>query len=241
MHRNVYNTHNRYRNRNRSQMKRFLSVVLFVILVFLLGIWLGKGRAGGERVFLETQLEEKTQKITQLQDEIMQSRANAQTAEMRYTQLQNDVLKELPFDGPLRDLIEQLRLRLDEGVNPERLSFAIKAARPPQNCTDPKIKRFVLSTPVYQGPDSQVEIDENVFVTGEGVSAKNENGSPEAWYNPAKPIKMTFSSKQGKTKTKKGTLPFSDTMVVGDKEYRFTLSEGARSFLKVTYDHCDYP
>jgi len=174
MHKNVYNTHNRYRNRNRSQVRRLFMSIMFVLLVFLLGIWLGKGRAGGERVFLDAQVKEKTAQIVNLEEELMLSRSNAQTAEMRYTQLQNDVLKELPFDGPLRSLIEELRLRLDEGVNPERLSFAIKAARPPQNCTDPKIKRFVLSTPVYQGPDSKVEIDDNVFLTGEGSSAKND-------------------------------------------------------------------
>ena len=241
MHKNVYNTHNRYRNRNRSQVRRLFMSIMFVLLVFLLGIWLGKGRAGGERVFLDAQVKEKTAQIVNLEEELMLSRSNAQTAEMRYTQLQNDVLKELPFDGPLRSLIEELRLRLDEGVNPERLSFAIKAARPPQNCTDPKIKRFVLSTPVYQGPDSKVEIDDNVFLTGEGSSAKNDKGALEAWYNPAKPVKVTIQSKDGKQKTKNSTLPFSDTMVVGDKEYRFTLSEGARSFVKVTYDHCDYP
>ncbi len=241
MHKNIYNTHNRYKNRNRSQLKRLVFILSFMAFLFFVGIWLGKSRATGELSFVDNQLKSKTAEINELQESLMQARADAQTAEARYTQLQNDVLEELPFDGPLRSLIDELRQRLEEGVNPERLSFAIRAARPPQNCTDAMIKRFVLSTPMYQGPDSQVEIDGNIFVSGEGVSAKNSNGEPEAWYNPAKPVTIKLTTKAGAVQTKKGALPFSDTIVVDDKEYRFTLSEGARSFVKVTYDHCDYP
>ena len=241
MHNNVYNTHNRYRNRNRAQFKKLAFLTAFVGALFFIGLWLGEGRSGSEQTYFKSQVEDRTKQIEELQEELMLSRANAQTAEMRYEQLQNDVLAELPFDGPLRDLIEELRSRLDEGVNPERLSFAIKAARPPQNCTDPAVKRFVASTPAYQGPDSDVEIDGKVFVTGRGSSAKNTEGDAEAWFNPAKAVSITFETKTGRIQTKKGALPFSDTMIVDDKEYRFTLSEGARSFIKVTYDRCDYP
>lgn len=240
-HKNIYNTHNRYKSRNREQFKRFLSTVLFVLLVFLLGLWLGKSNIENKTTLLASQAEERTKMIKTLEGDLIAARAGAQTVEARYQQLQDDVLKELPFDGPLRDLIEELRARLEEGVNPERLSFAIKAARPPQNCTDPQVKRFVASTPNYQGPDSQVEIKGGVFVLGEGTSAKSDDGAPEAWYNPAKPVKITIKTQAGKSKSKKKTLPFSDTMIAGDKEYRFTFSEGTRSFVKVTYDSCDYP
>ncbi len=238
---NMYNTHNRYKNRNRIQFRRSLLIFLSFVALFCVGIWFGKSRSESEQSFLSAQLAEKTNEIGLLQDDLMRARATAQTAETRYTQLQNDVLKELPFDGPLRTLIEELRQRLDEGVDPERLSFSIKATRPPQNCTDPAVKRFVIATPAYKGPESRAEIESALFVSGHGRSAKNTSGAPEAWYNPAQPVQIVFETKDGTRQTKKGALPFSDTMIVKDKEYRFTLSEGARSFVKVTYDRCDYP
>ena len=198
MHRNIYNTHNRYKNRNRAQFQRFVFNIVLIVSLFFFGIWLGKNRSEGEVGLLKEQVHERSQEIVRLQEELTLSRANAQTAETRYKQLQDDVLEELPFDGPLRKLIEELRARLEDGVNSERLLFAIKAARPPQNCTDPQIKRFVASTPSYKGPDSVVEIEEIVSVSGEGVASKNEKGDAEAWYNPAKPVKITFETKSGK-------------------------------------------
>jgi hypothetical protein len=30
-------------------------------------------------------------------------------------------------------------------------------------------------------------------------------------------------------------------MIAAGREYRFTLSEGEKSFIKVTFDSCDYP
>jgi len=42
-------------------------------------------------------------------------------------------------------------------------------------------------------------------------------------------------------KKKRGTLPLYHTAVIGDRQYRFTVSEGAQSFAKVTFDSCDYP
>lgn len=240
-HKNIYNTHNRYKSRNRSQFRQLIGLSVAFGTLFFLGLVLGRSNVENQSEALTTQIKEKTAQVKTLEEELMLARANAQTIEARYQQLQNDVLKELPFDGPLRDLIEELRARLDGGVNPERLSFAIKAARPPQNCSDPQVKRFVVSTPNYQGPDSQVEIKGGVSVSGAGVVAKNKEGSPEAWYNPAKPVTITMKADNGKKKSKKRTLPFSDTMIVNGKEYRFTFSEGTRSFVKVTYDFCDYP
>ena len=241
MHNNNYNTHNRYRSRNRIQMRRFIFNLCFLITMFFLGLWLGKGGSSGRILILEAQIQEKTKEIEAIQENIIASRADAQIAETRFKQLQNDVLEEIPFDGPLRDLIDGLRSRIDEGVNIERLSFAIKAARPPQNCTDPEIKRFIVVTPSYNGPDSIVDIEDTLSISASGSVSKDNKGKAEAWYNPAKSVTVNFMPKQGEKKSKKATLPFSNTLIVGDKEYRFTMSEGARSFIKVTYDRCDYP
>ena len=44
-----------------------------------------------------------------------------------------------------------------------------------------------------------------------------------------------------KTDNKAGIMPLHHSVVSGNREYRFTIEEGARSFAKVTFDSCDYP
>ena len=45
----------------------------------------------------------------------------------------------------------------------------------------------------------------------------------------------------GKQTVKESLLPIQQSLVVGNKEYRFTVAAGERSFMSVTSDSCDYP
>ena len=127
-------------------------------------------------------------------------------------------------------------------MDPQRLSFVIRSARPPSNCSDPITKRFVVSTPAYQGADSTITIAEGKLrIKAAGASSRSKDGKPEAWYDPAKRLKISFTPLNGKPEHKNGIMPLQHSMVVGNREYRFNVSEGARSFAKITYDSCDYP
>ncbi|MCF8496768.1 MAG: hypothetical protein K9G62_08930, partial [Alphaproteobacteria bacterium] len=144
-------------------------------------------------------------------------------------------------EGPMQSLVDLVRKQLDEGMDPARLTFAIRSARPPQNCSDPESKRLVISTPAYKGPPSQIGIAEGaIVITGAGVSATNSTGAPEAWYDPSRKVSISFTA-GGKTETETGVMPLRHSVVAGGREYRLTIEEGARSFAKVTFDSCDYP
>lgn len=78
-------------------------------------------------------------------------------------------------------------------------------------------------------------------VTGEGAPSVSVAGQPEAWYDPGKPVKVIFTEIGGKQTIKEGLLPVQHALVVGSKEYRFTVAAGDRSFIVVTSDSCDYP
>ena len=52
---------------------------------------------------------------------------------------------------------------------------------------------------------------------------------------------MAFTQLGGKSVKAEGTLPLHRSIVAGDNEYRFTFLPGARGFLSVTADRCDYP
>lgn len=240
-----YNPYDRYRRRASSRLAGVLGVFIFMGLSCAFGYWLGGQTTANRAVYLQSQLEEQLKIGEQLQSHVTELSAEAQTANTRYEQLQATVAETIP-EGPMQDLITILRKQLDEGMDPQRLEFVIRSARPPRNCTEPETKRFVISTPANTGPDSQIEIaDGAIVIKGTGISAANSKGQKEAWYDSSKAVTIEFIVEPGtesaRTDKKVKTMPLHHSVVLGNREYRFTVEEGAQSFARVTFDSCDYP
>lgn len=237
---NTYNPDARYKQRAAQRFVNFLKFLSVVIMSILIGFWMGRQYGAEQSIVLKDKVDTLTQERDFLQENVTDLSAQAKTAETRYKQLQDQVDSIIP-KGPMQDMATLLREQLEQGMDPERLSFVIRSARPPTNCSEPDLKRFVLSTPANKGPASKVAIAEGaIVIEGSGQSSRNEKGQPEAWYDPAKPVKIVFDH-NGKKEIKRRTLPIRYSVVVGDREYRFTIESGARSFAKVVYDSCDYP
>jgi len=235
-----YNPNDRYRQRAAQRTTNFLVGVFVFGLVFAGGFWLGGMRAKQNTYILEEENRSLATERDTIQEEMTVLRAETQTASVRLEQIKTDY-DELLSEGPMKNLLVLIRKQLEGGVAAERLESVILSARPPQNCSEPDHKRFVVDTPVYKGPKSQSSIAGGVVkISGEGVSAQNAQGQKEAWFDVSQPVKLTFKNSM-EAKTKEGMLPLYYSMVVEDKEYRFTVSEGEKSFAKVTYDFCDYP
>lgn len=235
-----YNPHNRYRERSKHRMTNAISMILVIALSSCVGFWMGK-QYGVEKVISQKDLvEELTRERNLLQNSLTELRAEAQTANTRYEQIKAEYNALMP-EGPMQDLTRLVREQLTQGMAPDRLAFVIKSARPPTDCTDPETKRFVVSTPTYTGPASNVVIaDSGIVISGKGSSAFNKDGKAEAWFDPAQNVEITFSSPAGQ-EVKKGIFPIRHSVVVGSREYRFTIEEGAKSFAKVVFDSCAYP
>ncbi len=235
-----YNPHTRYKERNAQRMASALGVIAVILISVLIGFWLGKQFGAEHLITLKDEVKTLRQERDDLQTQVAELGATAQTANKRYTQLQEEVDSILPA-GPMQDLVTLVREQLKQGMDPERLSFVIRSARPPSGCTEAKSKRFVIKTPAYSGPESLANVaDGNVKVGGNGQSARNAKGLPEAWFDPLKTVEVFFMS-EGKREVKKGILPLRYSTVVGNREYRFTIEKGPRSFAKVFYDSCSYP
>jgi hypothetical protein len=235
-----YNPHTRYKEKAAQRLASTLGIMAVIIISVLVGIWMGKQFAAEQLIKLKDETVALTQERNLLRDQVTELSAAAQTANKRYEQLQAEVESVLPA-GPMQDLVTLVREQLEQGMNPERLAFVIRSARPPTGCVDPESKRFVVRTPAYKGPDSVAEIAEGaVVIYGSGLSARNDEGKPEAWYDPSKKVEIFFRVKD-KTEKKKGVLPLKYSVVAEGREYRFTVESGAKSFAKVTYDSCDYP
>ncbi|MDY0029239.1 MAG: hypothetical protein RBR86_04765 [Pseudobdellovibrionaceae bacterium] len=237
-----YNPRDRYRDR---AVKRFNKAIGFLILFggfVVVGFMVGRENAVSQIESLQKDLVSRDEQMKELQNELTSVRADAQTATSRFELLREQYEKDLPQGGPTREIFEMVRKQIEEGMAPERLAFVIRSARPPRNCTDPSSKRFVVRTPAYNGPSSTVTVGEGaVTVSGTGESSHGRGGQVEAWFDPTQKITVTFKTADGEDETRTGVLPFQHSLIAAGREYRFTLAEGEKSFVKVTFDSCDYP
>lgn len=237
----LYDPGSRYRRRAAERKRKMMSTLIFLALLAGFFYWLGGQVVRSSEAAYKQQAIKLQDEKESLENRMTALDANLQTLRMEYEQLQTRYQEEVPT-GPLKDLADLARQQLSDGIAKDRLEFVIRSAQPPRNCTSPETKRFVTRTPFYSGPDSFVSfVNKTVTITGEGDSAISSAGNPEAWFDPGKPVKITFTSLGGKEVVKEGLLPIHHSMVVGDKEHRFTIAKGQRSFIDVTSDSCDYP
>lgn len=237
-----YNPRSRYRERQSKRTNAVILTILVAAAFIGFGFWMGRQHVVFQIESLKKEAVSAKADAKKMQEDLTRTRAESQTSNLRFEQLQQQYDQELPAEGPTRELVKLLRKQLDDGMSPERLSFVIRSARPPRNCSDPLTKRFMVKTPAYSGPDSAATIGEGaVSVSGIGASSRNKNGQLEAWYDPTQAVTVAFKTAAGDLERKKGTLPIQHSLIAAGREYRFTLSEGEKSFIKVTYDSCDYP
>lgn len=237
-----YNPRRRYLERDRKRNAKIIAGIVFFAAIAIICFWLGRQHAAFQINSLKNETEETRTQIAVIQDEVIKLRAETQTANSRFEQLQQQYQEELPDEGPIRDLIELVRKQIADGMSAERLAFVVRSARPPRNCTDPASKRFMVKTPAYTGPDSSASFGEGaVTIAGVGASSRNQNGEPQAWFDASQPVTVTFKTTGGVSEKKTSVLPMQYSLIAAGREYRFTLSEGEKSFVKVTYDSCDYP
>ena len=180
---NSYNPHTRYRDRAAQKTMNFFKFLAIAIIFVLCGFWLGKQYGAENLIMLKDRVVSLESERDLLQDNVTELSSKAQTADMRFEKLQEEVNSIIP-KGPMQDLVTLVREQLKQGMDPQRLSSAIRSARPPSNCTQPETKRFVVKTPAYKGPLSFARVaGGNITITGAGKSARNAQKLPEAWYD----------------------------------------------------------
>ena len=145
--------------------------------------------------------------------------------------------------GEARDLFKLMSSQLSAGVPAKRLGFVIREAKAANECENaPETRRFILRTKGARGKNNWVGYAKSaIVITGIGEPAKGADGRPQAWYDPAKPVKIQFTRVGGKVQEIEGQLPLSHGVVLGNTEYRFNIVTGPRGFVVVSGDKCKYP
>ncbi len=185
---------------------------------------------------LETEVAGLQQQSAALATDLAKARETISGWEARYQ-------REVPT-GFVREMMQLVQQKLEAGADQERLAFLVSAADKPRVCDEqPETKRFIVTTELQNGGanDAVSFGDRSITVTAKGEAARDSSGNLEAWYDPEKPLTLVFTHLGGKTVTAKGALPLHYSVVSGDNEFRFTALPGARGFLTVTADRCDYP
>lgn len=230
----------RYNHRARQDLYRGIGVISAFIIAIVIGYAGGQKKHEQQIRQLSEQNKELKESSRQYEQQATQSRADLQTQIVKFQQLESQYARDVP-QGDLGLLTALVKEQLDKGLAVERMVQIIRAAQPPRNCSQAVNKRFILSTPEYKGPESAITFaDGTVTVTGSGESSINSKQEKEAWFDPGKPVKINFTIIGGKKETKTGLLPMHHTLIVRNKEYRFTIAEGPRSFIVISSDNCDY-
>lgn len=236
-----YDPNARYRKRAAQRVTSSLVIIFILLSAVGAGYWLGGLRSQQYIYILQEEKKSLLDEQKEIQDEITALRADSQTANVRFEQLKTSYEELISEESPLKTLVMILRDQIDKGIAPERMETILLSARPPQNCTSPQNKRFVVVTPSYSGPGSSISVGNGaIVISATGKSVQSSSGKKEAWFDAGQAINVLFKTKRGNVE-KTGVLPLYHSVIAGGKEYRFTVSSGTKSFAKVTYDYCDYP
>lgn len=237
----LYDTERRYRKR---LIGRVLRLILFVAL--LAGVGLFAYQLGIED--RRTQLDRQRDDLATARAEIETLNQQAQTALLRSREaaqqlasLQQRYEQDVPTPE-MQQMLALVRERLSAGVPAERLAFVIREASAGRDCEPAETKRFLVRTPLTDGAASVVGfVNNTVTLTGQGESALNAEGRPEAWFDPARPMTLTITRIDGRTEQKTGVLPLTQSVVIGAVEHRFVVTAGSRGFVQVTAERCRFP
>jgi len=191
---------------------------------------------------LEGRLAQANGEITQLRTDISGLEAALREERTLVAQWQERYQTEVPSPED-REILLAIQDRIAAGVSRTRLSEVVALAQERDSCEAlPGTRRFVVQNPVYSGANDAVSFAENaIIVTATGESQINAGGQPEAWFDPAKSVTVFFTRPGGETTSAEGVLPLHHAVVVDDREYRFSVVAGARSFAEISGQSCVYP
>ena len=222
---------------------KWVSALALIVAAGAYSYRFGAQLAERDVVKAEERIAELTEEVDGLQQQGAALAADLAKARESIAAWQARYEREVPT-GFVREMMALVKKKLEAGADQERLAFLVSAADRPRVCDEqPATKRFIVTTELQVGGanDAVSFGDRFITVTATGEAARDANGNLEAWYDPEKPLTVTFTYLGGKTVQAEGPLPLHHSVVAGDNEYRFTALPGARGFLTVTADRCDYP
>lgn len=233
------------KKRARERRNRFLKIVLYFCLLSAAGAYgyfEGQAEADRQVAIVEDQVKDLSRENTRL-DDLTRAATDKQSAALAEARSWRDKFENEIPTGATLEILELVKVRVQDGLEPERLKSLISLAQNNQNCNPvPETKRFIINTPLFTQIGNSISLAEgSITVTGDGLSTLNAEAKPEAWYDPAKPVSITFTQLGGSSEKVEGILPLHKSIVFGSNEYRFSILSGKQSFATISATRCDFP
>jgi len=233
------------KKRARERRNKFLKTVLYLGLLSAAGAYgyfEGQSEAERQVALVKEQVDDLTKQNAQLRDQARDASDKQSQARAEVASLTQRLESEIPT-GKTLEILNLIRGRMEGGLEPDRIITLINLAQNSQNCDPrPETKRFIVNTPLFNQIGNSISLAEGtITVTGNGESALNADGKPEAWYDPAKPVTIQFTQLGGKSEKVEGLLPIHKSVVFGGNEYRFSILNSRQSFATISATRCDFP
>ncbi|MGI9384153.1 MAG: hypothetical protein ACR2PO_13445 [Methyloligellaceae bacterium] len=234
------------RSRCRQQLRvRLLKWALALAVVVTAGVYAyetGISLAAREVARLNERLVQLNARLQQLEQDNLQLAEAARSAKGKVEVWQQRYRQEIPT-GDLKALYELMREKLAGGVDSARLAFILRQASQGSDCAETvETKRFFVKTALYNGGNDTVAFaDSAIVVTAQGTAAIDGTGNQRVRYDPGQPVVVRFARLGGEASEATGLLPLHHAMVVGDKEFRFSVVAGEPGMVKVTAGRCPFP
>jgi len=224
-------------------MIRWLFATAIFLALATTSYWTGSKLAKRQVTRLQEKVAALSAQVADLGDRNARLEAQAVEAGENEAQWRKRYEAEVPT-GRSKELLALIESQIAQGAEPDRIAFLVGTAANEQSCDgELQTKRFLVRTPLYTGANVSVSFaDKAIVVTGEGALGSDAEGKPEAWFDPAQPVTLTFVEPGGASTQATGVLPLTHSVVHGDSEYRFTiLASDSRGFITVTAERCAFP
>jgi hypothetical protein len=224
-------------------MIRFVITLAVLVALGVSAYRTGTFLAERETVRLQAEVELLTAEVAALTDGKAQAEQQMEAARQAESEWRERYETEVPT-GKERELLDLIREQTASGADPARIAFLITTAAKERSCDAEAVtKRFLPRTPISVGASDAVTFAEGaIVVTGEGESASNAEGQPEAWFDAGKPVTLRFIKAGGGASEATGLLPLQHSVVRGDSEYIFNIVAGERQgFVSATAVRCAFP
>lgn len=214
--------------------QRFWSFLKFILILAII--------AGSSYFSFDTGQKIALRSMTYSKDNFDQQTAELEKMRMELGNSRADVnkLQKLLPNQKIQDVLTAVNRQTINGIDPERMTSLISGLSKDAQCEElSQTKRIAVSTPISQNNDSSASFYRGLItITGKGSPTLNEDGNPEAWYDPAKPVTMTFTLPGGESQEKAGKLPLYHSVILENAEYRFTINSGRRAFADIIIRKC---
>ena len=222
---------------------RWVLVLVGVAVAGFVAYETGRAQNEAELDRLGAEVADLEQQVIDARETALAARERERSARERAHAIAERYQRDVPT-GERRDLLMLIDRRLEEGLTPDRLAFVLAEVQPREACAEEvETKRFLLTTPVAVSRESTVTFGEGrITVTGQGTPARNDEGRPEAWFDPAQPVSIRFLKLDGAVSLAEGLLPLAHRLVDGEREWRFQVRpHDERGFVEVTAQTCAFP